>query len=349
MHSSSTSRYLALSLAGLALVAFLVSGCLGGGSDTNIVSDTDVAFDRPAWQLIYTDVDFAGPSLGLISGWRGVILRSIDAGRTWTQSKVGTKADLNSVAILDTSTAVAVGSGGNILRSTDSGQTWTPVESPTIETLSKVVPVGPGVAVAAGWRGSILRTADGGKTWSHQFDTSDPSLNFESIDFTASGVGIAVSSTGRAFKSSDGALTWQPLTLPQEGLRLFGVSLLDDNNAFLTGNLEAEKVSILGGKSILMRTADGGDNWKFGPREMNIDFLTIRYLAPHNAIAAGWGGELWDTVDNGDSWQKLSTHTTQAIRSIARADKTTIVAVGDGQTIITSRDGGLTWDNVKGS
>ncbi|MHB0866304.1 MAG: WD40/YVTN/BNR-like repeat-containing protein [Thermoleophilia bacterium] len=347
---SFTNRCLVLSLTGLALVALLFSGCLGRGSGTSpVASSEDEALGRPGWQLIYTDVDFADPSLGLISGWRGVMLRSIDAGTTWTQTKVNSKTDLNSVAILDANTAVAVGSGGNILRSTDSGQTWSPVESPTREILNAVVPVGPGVAVAAGWHGTILRTQDNGKTWSRQPGAGDPSLDFESIDFTTHGVGIVVSSSGRAFKSSDGALTWQPIPMPHEGMKFYGVSLLNDKDAFLSGNVEAEQTYAFGGKSVLIRTGDGGASWTLGPREINTDFLAIKYLMPGNAVAAGWGGQMWYTMDDGASWQKLLSNTTRALRSIAKVDRTTIVAVGDGQTIIVSRDGAATWNKVSGS
>ncbi|MHB1390849.1 MAG: WD40/YVTN/BNR-like repeat-containing protein [Thermoleophilia bacterium] len=349
MHKGFINRGLALSLTGLALVALLVSGCLGGSSDTGNVSTAAVTFERPAWQSIYTDVDFAGPSLGLICGWHGVMLRSIDAGRTWAQTKVGSQSDLNSVAILDATTAVAVGSGGNILRSTDSGQTWMPVESPTTEVLSAVVPAGPGVAVAVGWNGTILRTQDSGKTWLRQFDGGNPSLIFESVDFTADGVGIVVSSTGHAFKSFDGGLTWQPLVLPQEGLKFYGISLLNNSNAFIVGDVEAERIYSLGGKSVLMRTGDGGTSWKLGPHDINTDFLTVLYITPGNAIAAGWGGQLWYTMDNGASWQQLLSHTSVALRAIEKIDRNTLVVVGDGQTIITSRDGGSTWDKVRGS
>jgi len=331
----------------LLVIVTMASGCLPGESEKPATSD-NAEPARPAWQQIYTDITFSGPSLGLISGWHGTILRSTDTGQTWIEAEVNSRADLNSVAILDGNTAVAVGSSGNILRSADGGLTWNPVDSPTGETLNRVASISGGAAVAVGWHGTIIYTSDGGKTWGDQSRSLEPSLFFEDVDFTPEGVGITVSSSGRAFRTTN-AKDWQELTVPGEGVKLFGVDVYDADSAFMAGNLEMEKAYIAGGKTVILKTANGGIDWEYGPRNMNADLLGIQYVGSRIVVAIGWNGAVWRSGDAGGDWQPIVSHTNQALRALAAADATTLCAVGDGQTIITSRNAGYTWEKLRGS
>ena len=323
------------------------SGCLPGESEKPAPSD-DAEPARPAWQQIYTDIAFSGPSLGLISGWHGTILRSTDTGQTWSEIEVDSRADLNSVAILDGNTAVAVGSSGNILRSADGGLTWNTVDSPTGETLNRVAPISGGSAVAVGWHGTIIYTADGGKTWSDQSRSLEPSLYLEDVDFTPEGVGMTVSSSGRVFKTTN-AKDWRELTIPGKGVKLFGVDLYDADNAFAAGNLELEKAYAVGGKTVILKTATGGIDWQFVSKNMNADLLGIQYVGSRGVIAIGGNGEIWRSGDAGDTWQPIESHSNRAFRALASADATTLCIVGDEQTIIISRNAGYTWEKLRGS
>src|SRR6476620_990409 len=57
-------------------------------------------------------------------GDSGSILRTSDAGVTWTQQSSGTNSNLRAVAFLDAGTGIAVGDQGTILGTTDGGATW---------------------------------------------------------------------------------------------------------------------------------------------------------------------------------------------------------------------------------
>ena len=154
---------LAVVCLGILAVTAVLTGCLPGESPTPTIPADTPQPARPPWQQIYTGISFYGPSLGLISGWHGTILRSVDTGQNWTETKVPTAGDLNSIAILNASTAIAVGSGGNILRSTDSGQTWTKIASPTMQTLNAVAAVSDGSAVAVACERTKTGADDGGQ------------------------------------------------------------------------------------------------------------------------------------------------------------------------------------------
>jgi len=336
-------------LACLALLTMLVvASCVPGESPTPTIPADTPEPEPPAWLRIYTDIDFNGPSLGLISGWRGVIMRSGDGGQNWSKVPVPLKTDLNSIAILDANTAIAVGSNGNILRSTDSGNTWEKITSPTSETLNAVTAISGGGAVAVGWHGTIIATLDGGMTWSSSLSDDFHAINFEAVDFTEDGTGMTISSTGQVFKTSNAA-DWQQLTLPDTDLKLYSVDLFDQYTAFVAGNIEADKAYRYGGKTVVLKTPSGGQNWEYGPRDWNADLLAIRFIDDQNALASGWDGEVFRTDDGGLNWSAMTTNTRQALRSIAVVDTNTIFMVGDGQTIIRSQDSGYTWGEISGS
>lgn len=335
-------------LACLALLAMPVTpGCVPGESPTPTIPAGTPEPEQPSWLRIYTDIAFNGPDLGLISGWRGTIMRSGDKGQTWSKVQVPTEADLNSITILDDRTAIAVGSSGNIVRSVDGGLSWEKVASPTSETLNAVATISGGGAVAVGWHGTIISTSDGGKTWTSTFSSKDRALNFEAVDFTVDGTGMAVSSTGQVYKTTN-VTDWQQLTMPDADLKLFTVDLLDPSTAFMAGNIEMEKAFTFGGKTVLLKTQTGGQNWEFGPRDWNADLLAIHFIDSQSAMATGWDGIILRTSDGGQTWTAVVSQTNQALRAIALADTSTIFAVGDGQTIITSRDGGFTWEKIGG-
>ncbi|MCL4472319.1 MAG: YCF48-related protein [Actinobacteria bacterium] len=330
------------------LAVLLTAGCIiPGEAPTPTIPADAPPPPTPSWQRIYTGVSFSGSGLGLISGWNGTIMRSTDAGATWAPVKLPVTADLYSVVCLDADTAIAVGGGGNILRSTDAGRTWVKIDSPTKETLNSVASTGGGGAVAVGWRGTIISTRDGGKTWTPLFASQDTSLNLQSVSFSPGGTGFTVSSTGSAFKSTD-AVNWQQVTLPNSDQKLYGVDLLDNRNVILAGNVDQDKVFIYGGTTVFLKTYDGGTSWGYGPRNLNVSVLTIKFVGPNDLVAAGWDGQILRTNDGGNNWTTLVSHTTRAIRSMAFMDANNIFAVGDGETILHSRDGGRTWQKIQG-
>src|SRR5208282_5085195 len=123
----------------------------------------------------------------LAVGEQGTILRSSDAGATWSPAATGTVEILLSVALsADGKTALAAGSGGTILRSSDGGTTWSAEASGTAEGLSSVALSADGkIALAAGGKGTILRSTDGGTMWSAA--ASDTTADLHSVALSADG------------------------------------------------------------------------------------------------------------------------------------------------------------------
>src|SRR4051812_45060652 len=116
---------------------------------------------------LLTAVARAGDKLVAV-GDHGHVLRSVDHGRTWTQSIAPTRALLTGVSFPDAQHGWAVGHDGVILATADAGVTWTrqdsgkDLESVYLDVLFQDATHG----MAVGAYGKFMLTTDGGRTWS---------------------------------------------------------------------------------------------------------------------------------------------------------------------------------------
>ncbi len=119
-------------------------------------------------------IDMWSPTQGCAVGAKGVIVRTLDGGASWSKCISGTTSYLLDVDFVDDTYGWAVGYRSNVLRTTDGGQTW----------LRCTIPIASGcegrrihgvsfVDRLHGWAcGEVLfdgcyviKTSDGGVTW----------------------------------------------------------------------------------------------------------------------------------------------------------------------------------------
>jgi photosystem II stability/assembly factor-like uncharacterized protein len=72
-----------------------------------------------------SDVTFVDASTGWAAGERGTLLRTTDAGESWSRIDVPTTQDLTAVCFTDASNGWIAGDGEAILHTQDGGLTWT--------------------------------------------------------------------------------------------------------------------------------------------------------------------------------------------------------------------------------
>jgi photosystem II stability/assembly factor-like uncharacterized protein len=133
-------------------------------------------------------------------GEGGTVLRSFDAGLTWTAaSSVVTKKNLNGVFASGPAIATAVGDAGTIIRSTDGGSAWILHQIGTSGALNSVWLVSPDVGLVVGDDGLMLTTTDGATTWS--IAPSATTYTLHSIWFTDAQRGAAVGEYGTIIRT----------------------------------------------------------------------------------------------------------------------------------------------------
>ena len=144
-------------------------------------------------------VSMASADTGFVVG--GLILRTTDAGATWTQQLGGTWRFLRAVCFTDVNTGTAVGDSGVILRTTNGGATWSNQFSGTTEILDGVSFSDTNYGTVVGTNGTILRTTDGGATWASQKIRT--LLCFYGVSFPGRNIGAIVGPFGAMLRPAD--------------------------------------------------------------------------------------------------------------------------------------------------
>ncbi|MHC4911182.1 MAG: oxidoreductase, partial [Planctomycetota bacterium] len=194
------------------------------------------------------------------TGANGTVLRTVDAGETWTRCPVpqARTTDFRDVEAFDADNAVIMGvaSPARFLRTSDGGATWIDVHHDDAEEVFY-----DGMAFWSERRGmafsdpvdGVLRIVvsdDAGRTWRVPTEMSIPPAREGEAGFAASGTSIAVERGGvvciglggpgaRLFRSTDFGRTWtatdSPLSQDQPAAGIFSLVLLPGGGGVMVG------------------------------------------------------------------------------------------------------------------
>lgn len=293
----------------------LVSLCVVGGLlwvAFYVKPQTDVASVEPAlfgyrnnfYGVITPDED--GRVVWAV-GTGGRIIRSEDAGETWTIQDTPTQKNLQDIAARDETTAFVVGDQGRVLRTDNGGQSWTEVDVPIREfgeqLLQAHVETGADHWWITGTFGTVLRSVDSGETWEMVHPEVDVAWN--DITVAPDGTVWIIGEFGRVRRSSDGGETWEDVNIDTD-ISLMSVAFADESHAVVVG---------LSGT--IAQTTDGGENWQMistGREDhlFDVNWTGQDYVVVGNAGMvgrAGYDGNDWDffrLAENNFSWYTKS-------------------------------------------
>jgi len=254
------------------------------------------------------DVEFTpGGQTVFIAGKSGVILRSINAGRSWQVQSSGTSVDLEQMHFpVDDNTGFVVGDVGRILRTDDGGQNWIPQISGVTVKLRGIY-VFPGLmkAVAVGDDGLVLQTVDGGQNWTTR--TTNTTETLQAVDFPGAGsVGYGAGRAGALLKTIDGGSNWFSLGSP--------TPLNYETLQFPVDTLTGYALAVDG---LLFKTATGGLMWS--PQDLNT-LQTLRGISfpldNETGYVVGSGGLVRKTINGGIDWVAESAGVSGTLRDV---------------------------------
>lgn len=168
----------------------------------NMQADLDVGPVNPL-----LGVWFENARHGFVVGAYGMILRTRDGGKTWTDWAPKIENDqgfhLNSMTRVAGGALVIVGEAGQIHVSVDNGDTWKQRESPYAGSLFGVIGTGDvNEILAFGLRGNMLFSEDLGKSWRMIPNKAGATLNDGAV--AADGRITLVGNGGTVLMSGDG-------------------------------------------------------------------------------------------------------------------------------------------------
>lgn len=226
----------------------------------------------------------------VVVGDHGLLLRSVDGGRTWQRQIFTTWPSLIDVAACTSGLFAALAAEGEVWTSTDNGVTWDANRLPTEEAPQAITCDPNNRLWVVGSLGAIVASADGGKTWTDHSSGDDVILNY--IHFFDADTALVLGEFGTVMWSHDGGNTWTAAEEP-----------LPDEFYPLAAWFESPQrgwVAGLGGR--ILFTDDGGASWTVQPSGTIVPLYGLASVA---GVPYAVGGEGSVLRMEGDRWVRL--------------------------------------------
>ena len=289
------------------------TGYIGSGSQnsftTTILKTTDKGL---SWVKAYQDLSGSTSYLTALGGvgnticaaWsNGSIVRSSDAGATWTVIPAANNQFCNSIEFADANNGFSAGGQGTFSRTTDAGLTWTILPTPTVDwSYFQVKVVSLNEIYLIGDASNLYKSTDQGTTWSTlPINVSGPAVTFVWYSLDHYGSTYVLSGDyGIIAKSTDGCATW---TAP--GYK----SLTTRFGSQITTVPGTSKYWIAGGafpfgstQGQIMYSSNSGTDWELRNLGVTGDLQAISMINENTGYASGTNNQFFKTTDGGSTW-----------------------------------------------
>lgn len=313
-------------------------------------SNTVAAKVPQSWQDDATlrDVHFVDAQLGWAAGDHGVVWHTENGGEIWHAQNTPTASQLSTIFFADQLNGFAAGgrvkpltgqSVGELLRTTDGGKTWRPIPGLLLPWITKIHFIDAKRGFAVGMSSALYpsgawKTNDSGMTWTPIMGVTGENWSRGSFDGST---GLLLSRSGAAaWLSNNRLIKTNPATdwLCSRG----DVSLLNRGVAFHASS----SVSV---------SPDSGQTWQRNVVQSAVDALGVHASAicPGQVWLAGAvGSRILKSDDIGNTWKAVPTTATLPIHSLRFLSDTHGWAVGSKGLILSTKDGGVTWQQQRG-
>ncbi len=302
-----------------------------GVVNANGTGYTPVNTPAGSWQgiAVATEQDW------YLCGRNGTLLRTADAGNTWTSESTNTNADLYGISVIPGADAWATGGGGTLVSACSSNppaggggtvgtDCWALQSTPTTAQLRATHFTDAQTGWACGANGTLLHTTNGGENWGAQ----SPGVNTVLYDlfFTDSNTGWAVGSRGTILKTTNGGSSWAAQDAGT-ATDLYGIYMANATEGWITGAC-----------GLLLHTTNGGSSWQQQSSGLSYHLYDVAFNGSLG-IATGSNGTVLRSTDGGNSWQSGFTSGSGNWRGLAVQGSSFVVANTDGEVGMVNTDG----------
>lgn len=293
----------------------------------------------------WRSVSFVSPKLGWVVGESGVIINTTNGGQSWKQQESGTTYTLRSVSFCDSVNGWAVGSGVK-LKTTNGGKNWTVVKFDTsiyirnlkVQCITRehVVVLRDRFEFDIYTDKRVWKTSDGGITAEEIVSLNNQLWGWwTDVHFESLTSGWVVGLSGSFFD------TLQVLRT-KDGGKSFDKANINWNSkgGINTIHFISEDEGWLLSDSIYY-TNDGGINW-IGTSKQIITYPGPFIMFGDTGYIAQEFGKIYRTTDKGKSWEEQSISASPFFWGISFIDSKTGWAVGSGNIIYHTNNGGVT-------
>jgi hypothetical protein len=214
---------------------------------------------------------------------------------------------------------------GGVCRSDDGGKTWTksnagmPETAPTHILLDPDSPVNARILYVAAFGRGVYKSVDGGRSWmlkNQGITQPDPfawrlardskGALYLLLARRSEDGSIGNSGDGAIYRSTDGAESWQPVSLPAGANAPNGLAIdaASPNRLYLA--TWARAVGMHGEGGGVYVSDDGGKSWQQSLKaDQHVYDVTIDPANPETLYAAGFESSAWRSLDRGGHWTRI--------------------------------------------
>jgi len=285
-------------------------------------------------------------------GDSGVMIRSVDEGRTWEQADKLTDRDLTA-SDSNFGTLAVAGDGGSIIVMIEG--TWGDFSQPDLfDEISDIALTGNKSLVLLSentiWKCVISEgVSECDSVW------SDPQNSLNGISFLDNENGLIAADGGTIVATTDGGDTWEYRDAPSDigsadiieisyysSIRAYAVS--EDGHILKSSREGNVPVGFVWSIVEIEREypPGGGDEFEAGGSELNYEISYLEVMGQFKIMMAGPGGYVSLSLDGGNivSQQMVPIPNYTSLNSIAMQDGFRGVAVGDGGVVLRTENAG---------
>ncbi len=257
-------------------------------------------------------VFFLDQNHGWAAGSRGILLRTVDGGKSWQASPSSTEDVVRDIFFVDQQNG------------------WMVCEVNVYQLETKEDP-----------RAYLMKTTDGGGHW-RRVDIKGVDVDAILVRalFRRGGRGWAFGEAGAIYTTRDAGDTWTRLQSPTRRLLLGGI-FIDEYRGWLVG-----------AAATIIQTSDGGDTWyqsSLPQVQKSIRFTATSFVDNRLGWAVGSSGSVYRTINGGRTWQQQNSGVATDLLDVKFVDAVEGWAVGAEGTIIHTNDSGLHWTTERSS
>lgn len=247
----------------------------------------------------------------------------------------GTKRNLNSLALVTDSFAIAVGDSGTIIRTNDNAATWETVEFGEAVTLNDILTFENGNGFIVGNNSTIIKSNNFFDTF--ELLTLSQKFNLISVEFIDGYTGFIVGGSGLILRSTDSGETWSSLR-PNTEETLFDIHFLNGSVGFAVG-----------WNGTILKTDDAGLTWVKQSVGTNKYLRAIDFWEDRIGLICGGAGTILRTSNTGDNWEVTEIGGLVGFNDVKFLNENTALVIGNKGTIMVSKDGGESWKKLANS
>jgi photosystem II stability/assembly factor-like uncharacterized protein len=275
--------------------------------------------------------DFLTSGIAWVVGESGVFLRTANFGSTWSRLDSGVRGIVYAAAASPNGDMYATSLVGKSYRLQNGKTKWTldSLKAGGAPRLTDIAFDKNGFGLIATYDINVLKTIDSGRTWVNVL-VNPAAVQILGVATWAS-TGLASSSNGNVYRSSNKGATWTATTT--------GIT-----QALYDVDISGTSAIAVGFNGAILYSFDGGLTWKKPAASVTTSLLTrVRFLSATNAIAVSANGIIIRTVDKGATWAVIPSGITTPLNAVAFHDDMNGIITGDAGIIMKTHDGGKTW------